>query len=299
LRYAAHVANEMGPYALDPEARGILLSLWAAGASKSALECLDEKRRAVCSMAWQTLLVASEAERARVLVEWRAEAVSGLPRGVERLHPSWIACALEGEPAHILQIVLPDLPEPLRSSVPGLPGIAGIGSRPAETMAACPAAAKREIQRLAFAWLGPLCESDCGPLAESLCDLAFDELLSEVTRRGARALGQSLAGAAPALRARAMAAAGEPWAQVMGAAASESVSDADRKTAMAHAKMRIPDSARTPGERLLHIGLAALKSELAAEHPGSVARVAGRLPASLGWPIMGWSLKTREEFSWS
>ena len=61
------------------------------------------------------------------------------------------------------------------------------------------------------------------------------------------------------------------------------------RIAMAHANERIPDSARTPCERLLHIGLAVLKSDLAAEHPGSVYRVAGRLPAALGRPMIGWT----------
>jgi hypothetical protein len=93
---------------------------------------------------------------------------------------------------------------------------------------------------------------------------------------------------APALRARAMVAAGEPWAQVIGQASAESLPDSDRKSAMAHAKTRIPDSARTPRERLLHVGLAVLKSELVAEHEGSLYRVAGRLPAALGRAMIGW-----------
>jgi hypothetical protein len=86
-----------------------------------------------------------------------------------------------------------------------------------------------------------------------------------------------------------MAAAGEPWAKVLGEASAETAANADRKIAMAHANnTRIPDSARTPSERLLHVGLAVLKPELAAEHAGSLYRVAGRLPAMLGRPMIGW-----------
>jgi hypothetical protein len=273
---------------MDPETRGILLSLLAIGAEESAIERLDEKRRAVCSVAWQELLLASEAERLRVLAEWRAEAASTMPQGLEQLHPSWIVAALEGEPAHLLRLVLPDLPESVRATVLGLPASTGAVSQPGEETEACAASIRREVERVAFGWLAPLCELDCGSLAESLLGLALGELLTEVTRRGARVVGQSLASAAPALRARAMAAAGEPWAQVIGSASAESVLAADRKTAMAHANTRIPDSARTPSERLLHIGLAVLKSELAAEHPGSTYRVAGRLPAALGRSMIGW-----------
>jgi hypothetical protein len=274
---------------VDPEVRGILLSLFALGAGESVLEGLDEKRGTVCDRGWQALLALTEAERSRLLDEWRAEAASPLPRGLERLHPSWIVATLEGEPAHIVRLVALGLPESLRAIVLGMPAVVDGISQPAGQIATFPGSTRREVERVAFGWLAPLSESDCGPRAESLLALAFDELLSEITRRGARAVGQSLVGAAPALRARAMAAAGEPWAREIGAASAESVPDAERKTAMAHANARIPDSARTPSERLLHVGLAVLKHSLAADHPGSIYRVAGRLPAVLGQPLIGWT----------
>jgi len=286
LRYAANVANETGLHAVDPEVRGILLALGAMGAEASVLERLDEKRCAVTTKAWQELIDANETTRPQVLSEWRAEATHTLPQGLNRLHPSWIVAALEGEPAHLRRLVLSDLPESLHATVLAIPGIDGVG--PLSAGQPCSLANKREVERMAFGWLAPLCESDYGPLAESLCGLAFDALVLEVTRRGAHIVGQSLAGAAPALRARAMAAVGEPWARVLGEASAETTSDVDRKFAMAHANTRIPDSARTPSERLLHVGLAMLKSELATEHAGSLYRVAGRLPAALGRPWIGW-----------
>ena len=255
------------------------------GTEESVLEALDEKQRAVCVLAWQEWLAMNEPMRARVLSEWRGEAVSTLPWGLNRLHPSWIVAALVGEPAYLLRLVLPDLPESMRATVLAMPGIAGASALPATL---CSVTSKREVERVAFGWLAPLCESDCGPLADRLCGLALDDLLSEVTRRGARTVGQSLAGAAPSLRARAMAAAGEPWAQAIGEGARETLSVAERKIAMAFAHTRIPDSARTPGERLMHVGLATLQSELAADHVGSLYRVAGRLPSSLGRSMIGW-----------
>ena len=272
----------------DPEARGILLSLLAMGSDESVLEGLHEKCRVVCAKLWQGWLAESDADRARILAEWRAESASALPPGLDGLHPSWILAALEGEPAHIVRIVLRGLPEPLQAMVRGLPGMLVTDAQPASQTVAQPEAIRREVQRLALGWLAPLCEDVCGALADRLLGLTFDELLSDVTRRGARTVGQSLAGAAPALRARAMVAAGEPWAQVIGQASAESLPEPDRKIAMAHAKTPIPDSARTPRERLLHVGLAVLKSELAAEHEGSLYRVAGRLPAALGRAMIGW-----------
>lgn len=284
MRYAPNVADDSVTKAVDPESRGIVLSLLAVGADASALERLDEKRRLVCIEAWRKLQC--EAERGRILAAWRTEAASAVPRGLDRLHPSWIVAALAGEPAPIVRMVLAELPEPLRAQVRS--SLAGEDPRLADGSDACSLAVKREVLQVAFGWLAPLCESDGGPVAESLCALAFDDLLTDVLGRGARAVGQSLVGAAPALRARAMAAAGEPWAQVIGKASAENVSDADRKTAMAHANTPMPDAARTPSDRLLHIGLAALKSELVAEHAGSIFRVAGRLPASLGRPLINW-----------
>lgn len=272
----------------DAEVRGIVLSMVAMGADGAALDSLDENRRAVCLEVWQKLHGVSEVEREQLLAGWRADAVSALPQGLERLHPSWIVAALAGEPAHILRLVLSELPEPLRTTVLGSPAIANVGLLPTGKTEKCPVAMKREVVRLAFGWLSPLCEGEGGPVAERLCVLAFDDLLTEVTGRGARAVGQSLAGADLALRARAMAAAGEPWAHVIGVASAEGLSTVERKIAMAHANTRIPDSARMPSDRLLHVGLAVLKSELAAEHEGSVYRLAGRLPASLGRPLIGW-----------
>ncbi len=282
------MANEDGLEAVDQETRGILLCLLALGADEAVLEGLDEKRRALCSSAWRELQETGESRREEILAEWRAAAVSAQPQGLDRLHPSWIVAALEGEPSHIVRLILTTLPESVRARVLGMLGNGDTGGRTGDEIRACPMAIKREVVHAAFGSLAPLCESACGPLAEILCGLPFYELLTEATRRGAHAVGQSLAGAPPALRARAMAAAGEPWAKVIGAASAESTTPACRKTAMAHANTTIPDSARAPSERLLHIGLAALKSQLVEEHAGSVYRVAGRLPAALGRPLIGW-----------
>jgi len=273
---------------LDAEARGVLLSLFALGAGQAALDRLDEQRRSVCAEAWRELRDASESERGRVLAEWRAEAATAPPRGIERLHPSWIVAALAGEPAHLLRFLLLDLPEPLQKSVVDALGAGTPGSVTSVAIRAPLAAVTREVERVAFARLASLCESDCGPVAERLCALALDELQTEVTRKGGGIVGRSLSGAAPALRARAMAAAGEPWARVIGEASAESVSDSDRREAVFRANAQIPDFARSLAERLLFIGLAALKSELDAEHPGSICRVAGRLPESVGRCLLGW-----------
>ena len=281
----AHDATSSGASALAAtgcEERGILLFLLAGSAVEASLDALDELRRQSCFRAWQGLRAVGAEAQARIRAEWLREAVSGLPMGLERLHPSWIREALAGEPAYLLRALRSGLPE----SVNGL-----VDADDGPTMdapARLSAGILRDVERLAFGWLAPLCESVCGPVAERLCDLQFEELLVESTRHGARTVGQSLAGAAPGLRARAMASAGEPWARVIGEASLEAVSGVARSAAADYANTTIPPVARTAGDRLLHIGLVALRSELAAESPGSLFRIAGRLPASLGRPMLGW-----------
>ena len=274
--------------ATGEEERGILLSLFILGAEVAILDRLDERRHQACAEAWHELHDLDQETRNQIFDAWTQEAASVLPRGLERLHPSWIAEALAGEPVHLVRAVQPGLPEPVRAFVETLLSSAGQDALKSNSSKSPSATATREVERLAFGWLAPLCESACGLLAESLCGLAFDELLTEVTRRGARAVGRSLAGATPALRARAMVAAGGPWAKTIGEASLENTSSEARSAAAALANTMIPASARTPAERLLHIGLAALQSELAAEQAGSLFRVAGRLPAPLGRPMIGW-----------
>lgn len=272
----------------DAEVRGILLSLQAMGEDASVLDRLDDHRRAVCRQVWLAPGGASPSDREKELSEWRTEVARPWPVGLERLHPSWIVAALAGEPAAVVHTVWSALPDTLRAIVHNMPPLAHDVPRAAGQATPWAAANTREVLRLAFGWLAPLCEGTCGPNAEGLCALASEDLLFEVTRRGARVVGRSLAGAAPTVRARAMAAAGAPWAEVIRDASALALSKDERKTVLRHANAELPDSARTPRERLLHIGLAILKSDLVAEHPGSIYRVAGRLPVAMGKVWLGW-----------
>jgi hypothetical protein len=194
------------------------------------------------------------------------------------LHPSWIAHALADEPEHIAAIVSTAVPELLRSC---------LDRSGSASPAKAPLPVQREVVRLAFAELVPLCASDGGPLASSLGRLSFDDLLAEVTRLGAHTVGQSLAGSAPAIRARAMASVGEPWAQQILAAALEPASKSVKVAAVTLAEAMRGEAPRTPIERLRQVGILGLRAELQAELPTSIAMVAGRLPANLGRMLLG------------
>ncbi len=281
MRYAAqmggHAAGEpveIGP--VDEEAYGIVCALRALAVGEAGLAYLLPERRSVCAKLWQQLENSDEAGRFGVGVQGSLAEV--LPRGIEDLHPSWIAHALANEPEHIVTIVRSALPE-LLQPILGMRGSASAGTAPLPV--------QREIVRLAFAELVPLCGSDGDGLASSLCQLSFDELLAEVTRMGARTVGQSLSGSAPTVRARAMASVGEPWAQQILAAVREPppklVHDA-AVTLVVAIRGEVP---RTPIERLRQVGVLALRAELQTQHASALAKVAGRLPVELGRMLLG------------
>lgn len=248
--------------ALDAELRGMLVSLAVLGADPSVCADLDEPRRVSLRQAWQDLQAMDEATRDRTLSACRQEAVS---TDLARLHPSWIDEELAGE--------RPGLAAAIRGALAAGAKVDGRA---------------RELARLALARCVALCDSEAGPLAGELSALSLDELLDDITRRGARAVGRSLGGAPPAVRARAMAAVGEPWAQEIAAGARQVLSPAERAAALGLAGRAGTSAGTTVRERLLAVGLAALKDELAAEGAGSALRVAGRLPATLGRALLGW-----------
>jgi hypothetical protein len=119
-----------------------------------------------------------------------------------------------------------------------------------------------------------------GPLGVDLVARPQPDLLVELTRRGARTLGESLAGAPLELRARAMAAAGSPWAsEIASAAVSTHAPARDRARTLVARASRFPDS--TAEARLRALGALSVASLLARESPRSLAAVAGRLPPEL------------------
>jgi hypothetical protein len=266
------------------EVKGVLLGLAVSGEPAAALDGLEGPEGDACRAAWRALGELDEPALNGLLDAWRAQASTGLPRDIDRLHPSWIEAALAGEPPCLLRYFHRALPEPLRPTVERL---MREGREPSADVD-LDRGLRWAVRRIALGHLAPLCESTCGPLATRLCAAGFDELQREVTHTGARTLGHSLVGASAAVRVRAMALAGEPWARVIGEALAEEISDSQRRAAIGHAAANVNASARTPTERLLYIGLAALKADLSVEGVGSLFRVAGRLPTDPGRQLLGW-----------
>ena len=275
---------------LGSETKGVLLAFVLLDADGVTFAALADDEREPIFDAWRSLGSLVEDERNRLLAEWRKEVASGLPSGLHRLHPSWIEDALVDEPPYLLEQLLVCVPGVLRPLVEERPGEAAPSTR------ALSGPHLAIASRIAFGPLAPLCEGHCGPLAANLCALTFAALIDEVTRLGARtlgrSLGRSLVGPDVAARARAMAMAmtmtGEPWASAIRETLGEVISDDDRRAAAVCVASSVDTAARSPSERLLSMGLSALRSQLLTEHPGSLSRVAGRLPAALGRRLLEW-----------
>jgi hypothetical protein len=258
LRYASDVSARQELEGLAPFAKGVLLALAALQGEEALLSHLDDDgHRQGCVRAWRELGALDAQTRAAVLDAWRKEALHAAPAEIERLHPSWMADLASREPF-------------LRDR--------GTLSHDA----------RRDVERVAHALLEPLWSAPAGPQAGRLCDLDCDDLLDELTRLGARAIGWSLSGSAPQVLAKVMAAFGEPWAGLLREASAHKVSEAQRAVARACASTKLPSPGHARTDRLLHVGLAWLRAELGRAEPASLRCLAGRLPAPLGRWLLEW-----------
>jgi hypothetical protein len=266
LRYRSAVTGLPHVDDASPEIQGILLALEATAAEESVFPVLADALHEPALAAWRSLRALDDATRSRLLATWRARAASGLPSGFSFLHPSWAAEALAREPQVVVAAI--------RGNASGVPSV------PRETA--------RELARLAFSHLAPLCESEPGPRVTRLLALEPEDLVAELKRRGARTVGRSLAGTPPTLRARAMAGVGEPWAREIAAASMAAATSEERADALTLAGAGSDCEGWTAEQRLLAIGIAATRAEFGAEGSGALARLAGRLPAALGRGLIGW-----------
>lgn len=168
---------------LHAEERGLLLGLSLQAMGDAALARLAGDRREVCRRAWKDLRALSRSDRAALLADWIVEARAPFPQGMERLHPSWLAEAIAGEPAELWPALLCGLPgvqavQPLLWQVHVDSAITGDGEPwPSESVA--------ELQRCVFFQLESLCVGPSGPVGAGLCRLGCDDLLAEVARRAA------------------------------------------------------------------------------------------------------------------
>ncbi len=155
-----------------------------------------------------------------------------------------------------------------------------------------------ELRRAAFASLVPMprradAEHADAPPWLRLAVLPFPALLAEIERRGVMTLGTSLAGAPPAVVARAAASAGRALGAVVLEAARRSPAGEERERARALVAAAARAAETNVGSTTV-VGLLALASELAVA-AGAARVIAQRLPPRLGRIMRDPSLVSESE----
>ena len=204
-----------------------------------------------------------------------AEIGAGLPAGLERVHPGWVRRALEGERGDVIRAVVRGAPPEVTRVADEL-----LAARDEPAGPPFDGRAVAELRRAVFAALAPMPGPGGPPRACALCALTFSQLLEEVDRRGATALGLALAGAPDAVVARAAAAAGEPHAREVLAAARSATSPEARAAARALVTSVPEGEAARGGVRA--VGLRAVARDVAPEGEAALTAVAQRLPPAVG-----------------
>jgi hypothetical protein len=175
---------------LHAEERGLLLGLSLLAMDVAVLSHLAGNRRQACGKAWQALRALPRPDRAALLAGWIVEASAPFPSGMERLHPSWLAETVAGEPVELWPALLCALPGAQAVEALLLHSHAGAIAKDGDSW---PPESVLELQRCAFGRLAPFCVAPSGPLGAGLCRLGCEELLAEVACQGA-ALRQELCG---------------------------------------------------------------------------------------------------------
>jgi hypothetical protein len=208
-----------------------------------------------------------------------AEIAGGLLAGLALVHPGWVRRALEGERGDVIRAVVRGAP----GEVARVAGeLLAARDEPAGPPLDGPVAA--ELRRAVFAALAPMPGPAGPPRAAALCALTFTQLLEEIDRCGATALGLALAGAPAAVVARAAAAAGEPHAREVLAAARSGASTEARAAARALVASVPAGEAARGGVRA--VGLRAVARDIAPEGEAALTAVAQRLPPVVGEALL-------------
>jgi hypothetical protein len=240
----------------------------------------------LCRAALAELEAQPRAERAQTLSRLVQRVTAPVPAGIARVHPSWLRAALEGEATEVLVAVTGDLPAAAREVAGEI--IEGRGDAvPLQDPVRVPAGTLDELRRAIFSGLVAMPDPVGAPAEwQRLAALPGADLLGELARAGAEALGASLAGAPPAVLARAAVQAGDAWADTVLAAARREVTPELR----ARARALVAGAASLAGAGagvgalapIQAAGLLELARHLSGELPSAARAVAQRLPLALG-----------------
>lgn len=272
---------------LTPEERGFLLVVSRMVLNDQVLGTLTEDARERCEKAYGSLVGLPFDDREAKLSSWQMEAAMAFPPGLEQLHPSWILAAIRKVPPMFIRSFLKELPPAFQSQMEAFLELEESSTTANAVEIDLDPTRRRELLRFLLNPLEILTIKPSGTLGSELHALSADSFLLRIMHSGAVAIGYSLAGAPLAVRAKAMAALGKPWAALVGEKSSESVAAAEHALALSHTRTPIPPSVTGIDDRLLYIGLSVLKEPLLKEGENSLFSVAGRLPHSIGCSWLG------------
>jgi hypothetical protein len=264
--------------ALSPAERGFVLGAARAGAgAEETARRLAEPAGGRCRAALQALAAAAEPARAAALDQIVAELHAPFPAGLEQLHPGWIRRALEGESSVVVRAIAARLPAGAREVAAEI--LAGRDEDPDQPPPSFRPDALDALMRVIFGGVSPIAAAPDRPGGRGEPHPAA--LIEALERRGAIALGHSLAGAPRAVVARAAVGIGEPWARVVVDAASQAITPGARAAARSLvAAVTAAEVARLGAARA--IGVRATAAELAGADEAERLAAAQRLPPALG-----------------
>ncbi len=269
---------------LTPEERGFVAGA-ALVETAAGFERLSAPTKEHCENAWRALRSLGRADRARALAALIADARAPVPEGIDLVHPSWIRETLADEPSDLVAAIAEGLPANVTEAACAL--LRERGEDPGSVVArALLAEALAEVRRFVLAPVAALLGPPSGPQGADLGKRSPAETLDEITRLGVRTIALSLVGAPREVRARAMAALGEPWAAEIATVATTDADKPERERARRLVAEASRSSSDTASERARAVGLLALAEALRAEGRGSCALVAGRLPSVLGRTLL-------------
>jgi hypothetical protein len=295
------MADPLDPNQLSPSMAGLVLAL-ALDAGPGAFDLtacaawVSGSEAAACRAALAALAALPSDQRARSLASLLGRVAAPLPPGIERVHPGWLRAVLQAEATEIVRAVSAGLPPEIKAVAHEIIAARDDddGSSPAgmDPMAPVTPDDLTELRRALFASFAAMpdlstAERPDAPAWQRLTALPSASLVEELARRGADVLGISLAGAPPAVLARAAAGAGpRVAAQVLAAARrTPGAPERDRARTLVSAAATL---SRAPAslEPATAIGLLALADQLASESSESIRGLAQRLPPALGQRLL-------------
>jgi hypothetical protein len=265
--------------ALSPEGRGFILGAMLLDLEDATARLLTPPDAERCEAALRTLgKLPREAKAARI-GQLARELGAPYPAALDLVHSSWLRKVLALEPSDLVAALVAGAPPSAREAAAEILSARAREGKTSDPLTLIPEIAT-ELRRFVFGAMARPVPPASAAIA-ALLQCSVSDLLLEVRRLGARALGASLATAPVDIKARAMAGVGPALAEDL----REAIRSADNVRRF-EGESDVKAASIGPGgaveERLELIGLCALDRQLRTETADVRRALAVRLPSRLG-----------------